>query len=179
MFFFGLGKLFYVVILFINSLAILSEDRFLARSTSTQVQVPSGTSQRSILPPPLSPWDLLSKLTKLPPPQTVGWGRMQADPAFGATYDNTSVKAKTINLIASVRTVMRSTSFSQKKKAQATHEHTSLAQTPHLPHYTASHNNQTNLYHFPLSPTEKRGICITVPLIVINTIVIIYELILG
>ncbi|RAK74240.1 YOS1 family protein [Aspergillus fijiensis CBS 313.89] len=89
MFFFGLGKLFYVVILFINSLAILSEDRFLAR---------------------------------------IGWGRMQADPAFGATYDNTSVKAKTINLIASVRTVMRTT-----------HEHISLAQTPHLPHYTASH----------------------------------------
>ncbi|PYH84513.1 Yos1-like protein [Aspergillus uvarum CBS 121591] len=86
MFFFGLGKLFYVVILFINSLAILSEDRFLAR---------------------------------------IGWGRMQADAAFGATYDNTSVKAKTINLIASVRTVMR------------------------------------------------------IPLIVINTIVIIYELILG
>ncbi|RAL17160.1 YOS1 family protein [Aspergillus homomorphus CBS 101889] len=86
MFFFGLGKLFYVIILFINSLAILSEDRFLAR---------------------------------------IGWGRMQADPAFGATYDNTSVKAKTINLIASVRTVMR------------------------------------------------------IPLIVINTIVIIYELILG
>ncbi|PYH46731.1 YOS1 family protein [Aspergillus saccharolyticus JOP 1030-1] len=86
MFFFGLGKLVYVIILFINSLAILSEDRFLAR---------------------------------------IGWGRMQADPAFGATYDNTSVKAKTINLIASVRTVMR------------------------------------------------------IPLIVINTIVIIYELILG
>ena len=43
--------------------------------------------------------------------KTVGWGRTQNDPAFGATYDTTSVKAKTINLIASVRTVMRSTSF--------------------------------------------------------------------
>ncbi|PYH89392.1 Yos1-like protein [Aspergillus ellipticus CBS 707.79] len=86
MFFFGLGKLVYVIILLINSLAILSEDRFLAR---------------------------------------IGWGRTQAEPAFGAAYDNTSVKAKTINLIASVRTVMR------------------------------------------------------IPLIVINTIVIIYELILG
>ncbi|OJJ74680.1 hypothetical protein ASPBRDRAFT_193386 [Aspergillus brasiliensis CBS 101740] len=68
MFFFGLGKLVYVIILLINSLAVLSEDRFLAR---------------------------------------IGWGRTQADPAFGATYDTTSVKAKTINLIASVRTVMR------------------------------------------------------------------------
>ncbi|BCR95960.1 hypothetical protein CBS63078_7615 [Aspergillus niger] len=86
MFFFGLGKLVYVIILLINSLAVLSEDRFLAR---------------------------------------IGWGRTQNDPAFGATYDTTSVKAKTINLIASVRTVMR------------------------------------------------------IPLIVINTIIIVYELILG
>lgn len=39
----------------------------------------------------------------------MGWGRTQAEPGFGASYDSTSVKAKTINLIASVRTVMRST----------------------------------------------------------------------
>ncbi|KAL4881609.1 Yos1-like-domain-containing protein [Aspergillus karnatakaensis] len=68
--FFGLGRLVYVIILITNSIAILSEDRFLAR---------------------------------------IGWGRTQQDPAFGAAYDSTSVKAKTINLIASVRTVMRST----------------------------------------------------------------------
>ncbi|OJJ05627.1 hypothetical protein ASPVEDRAFT_153811 [Aspergillus versicolor CBS 583.65] len=84
--FFGLGRLVYVIILITNSIAILSEDRFLAR---------------------------------------IGWGRPQADAAFGAAYDSTSVKAKTINLIASVRTVMR------------------------------------------------------IPLIVINTIIIVYELILG
>ncbi|KAL4955604.1 Yos1-like-domain-containing protein [Aspergillus filifer] len=69
--FFGLGRLVYVIVLITNSIAILSEDRFLAR---------------------------------------IGWGR-QNDPSFGAAYDNTSVKAKTINLIASVRTVMRSTFF--------------------------------------------------------------------
>ncbi|GFF22841.1 hypothetical protein IFM58399_00068 [Aspergillus lentulus] len=86
MFLFGLGKLFYVCCLLINAVAILSEDRFLAR---------------------------------------IGWGRTQADPAFGATYDSTSIKAKSVNLIASVRTVMR------------------------------------------------------IPLIVINTTIIIYELILG
>ncbi|KAJ5109136.1 Yos1-like protein [Penicillium angulare] len=83
---FGLGKLFYIIILFINSIAVLSEDRFLAR---------------------------------------IGWGRTQAEPSFGTSYDNSSVKAKSINLIASVRTVMR------------------------------------------------------IPLIVINTVVIVYELILG
>ena len=38
---------------------------------------------------------------------TVGWGRSQPD-AFGATHDSTSIKAKSVDLIASVRTVMRS-----------------------------------------------------------------------
>ncbi|KAJ5281156.1 Protein transport protein Y [Penicillium angulare] len=83
---FGLGNLFYIIILFINSIAVLSEDRFLAR---------------------------------------IGWGRTQAEPSFGTSYDSNSVKAKSINLIASVRTVMR------------------------------------------------------IPLIVINTVIIIYELVLG
>ncbi|KAH1272420.1 hypothetical protein KXW98_003983 [Aspergillus fumigatus] len=69
MFLFGLGKLVYVCCLLINAVAVLSEDRFLAR---------------------------------------IGWGRTQTDPAFGATYDSTSIKAKSVNLIASVRTVMRS-----------------------------------------------------------------------
>ncbi|KAJ5898969.1 Protein transport protein Y [Penicillium taxi] len=83
---FGLGNLVYVIVLIINAIAILSEDRFLAR---------------------------------------IGWGRTQAEPGFGATYDSTSVKAKSVNMIASVRTVMR------------------------------------------------------IPLIVINTTIIVYELILG
>lgn len=34
MFFFGLGKLFYTLVLITNAIAVLSEDRFLARSTS-------------------------------------------------------------------------------------------------------------------------------------------------
>ncbi|EGE00296.1 hypothetical protein TESG_07574 [Trichophyton tonsurans CBS 112818] len=68
MFFFGLGKLFQVVILIINAIAILSEDRFLAR---------------------------------------IGWSRTQYDAGFGATHDSTSIKAKSADLIASVRTVMR------------------------------------------------------------------------
>ncbi|KAL2367680.1 hypothetical protein RJZ57_007955 [Blastomyces gilchristii] len=68
MFLFGLGKLIYVIVLTINAIAILSEDRFLAR---------------------------------------IGWGRTQYDPGFGAAPDNTSIKAKSVNLIASVRTVMR------------------------------------------------------------------------
>ncbi|KAM0197979.1 hypothetical protein ACHAPI_004307 [Fusarium lateritium] len=64
------GSFLYVCILLINAVAVLSEDRFLARIN-------------------LSP--------------------ASYDPAFGAGPD-ASVKAKIINLIASVRTIMRSTS---------------------------------------------------------------------
>ncbi len=43
-------------------------------------------------------------------PCIVGWGNAQSDPGFGASNDATSVKAKMVNLIASVRTLMRSES---------------------------------------------------------------------
>ncbi|CRK36240.1 Protein transport protein YOS1 like [Verticillium longisporum] len=62
-----IGNFLYIAILLINAVAILSEDRFLARIN-------------------LSP--------------------ASYDPAFGQGAD-ASVKAKIINLIASVRTLMR------------------------------------------------------------------------
>ncbi|KAH7564141.1 hypothetical protein BM1_01188 [Bipolaris maydis] len=70
MFFFGLGGLFYVAVLLINAIAILSEDRFLAR---------------------------------------IGW-TASADPGFPGQRDDSSVKARLINLVSSVRTLMRSMS---------------------------------------------------------------------
>ncbi|KAJ5391441.1 hypothetical protein N7509_006931 [Penicillium cosmopolitanum] len=73
MFFFGFGKLIYVTVLIINAIAVLSEDRFLAR---------------------------------------IGWGRTQTEPAFGASHDSTSVKARLVKLIDSVRTLMRRAVFS-------------------------------------------------------------------
>ncbi|BFZ61956.1 hypothetical protein YB2330_003034 [Saitoella coloradoensis] len=87
MFFFGLGNLFYVSLLLVNAIAVLSEDRFLARI---------GWSAQSIHEP-------------------VGFG----DPS------GQSVKARLVTLISAVRTLMR------------------------------------------------------IPLIVVNTIVIVYELVLG
>ncbi|KAI1802455.1 Yos1-like protein [Daldinia bambusicola] len=63
-----LGNLLYVTILLINAIAILSEDRFLAR---------------------------------------INLSSSSYDPAFGAGPDAQSVKAKVVNLIASVRMVMR------------------------------------------------------------------------
>ncbi|KAI1928673.1 hypothetical protein LOZ39_001171 [Ophidiomyces ophidiicola] len=111
MFFFMFGKLVYSIILIINAIAILSEDRFLARSMPTPnyhlhyfLQTQQKGSFRF---------------------NTVGWGRTQSDPGFGTVNDDSSIKAKSVNLIASVRTVMR------------------------------------------------------IPLIAINTVVILYELILG
>ncbi|KAK5155910.1 hypothetical protein LTS14_005476 [Recurvomyces mirabilis] len=73
LFFPNFGGLFQASILVVNAIAILSEDRFLARTT------------------------------------TVGWGTsQQSEPSFGGgMQDNTSVKAKMINLISSVRTLMR------------------------------------------------------------------------
>ncbi|KAF4555962.1 Protein transport protein yos1 [Elsinoe fawcettii] len=68
--FFGLGGLIYISVLLVNAIAILSEDRFLAR---------------------------------------IGWSSASQDPGFGGVQDTTSVKAKIVNLIASVRTLMRST----------------------------------------------------------------------
>ncbi|QIW95843.1 hypothetical protein AMS68_001361 [Peltaster fructicola] len=67
--FFSFGGLFQVSVLLVNAIAILSEDRFLAR---------------------------------------IGWGSTQNEPSFGqGSQDNASLKARTINLINSVRTLMR------------------------------------------------------------------------
>ncbi|KAF1840595.1 Yos1-like protein [Cucurbitaria berberidis CBS 394.84] len=64
---FGLGGLFYVAVLLVNAIAILSEDRFLAR---------------------------------------IGW-TASAEPGFGGQRDDSSIKARLINLVSSVRTLMR------------------------------------------------------------------------
>jgi hypothetical protein len=80
-----------VSILLVNAIAILSEDRFLARSRS-----------------PLGRFSVLLeyRLTRV----AVNLSPSSYDPAFGQSADG-SVKAKIINLIASVRTLMRSEFF--------------------------------------------------------------------
>lgn len=100
---FFLGNLFYVSCLLINAVAILSEDRFLARIN-------------------LSPGS--------------------HDPGFGAGTEPQSVQAKIVHLIASVRTLMRS---------------------------------MHGAHPFEI-PTLT---CVIVPLIIANTLIILYELILG
>ncbi|KAF2662942.1 Yos1-like protein [Lophiostoma macrostomum CBS 122681] len=65
---FGFGGLIYVSVLLINAVAILSEDRFLAR---------------------------------------IGWTSAAAEPGFGGQRDDASVKARLVQFISSVRTLMR------------------------------------------------------------------------
>ncbi|KAI5289304.1 hypothetical protein KEM54_004094 [Ascosphaera aggregata] len=115
---FGLGKLLYVIILLTNAIAVLSEDRFLAR---------------------------------------IGWGRTQAEPGFGHARDESSIKAKTIHLIASVRTVMRGTPIA-------------ICLVLELGNYR---------YILSMCWVLVANELVTVPLIAINIIIIVYELILG
>ncbi|EME79388.1 uncharacterized protein MYCFIDRAFT_87357 [Pseudocercospora fijiensis CIRAD86] len=67
---FSFGGLFQVSILLLNAVAVLSEDRFLAR---------------------------------------IGWSSSQqtSEPAFGGDSHSQSIKSKIINLITSIRTLMR------------------------------------------------------------------------
>ncbi|KAF2707505.1 Yos1-like protein [Pleomassaria siparia CBS 279.74] len=65
---FGLGGLLYVSVLLVNAIAILSEDRFLAR---------------------------------------IGWTANAEPTGFGGARDDASIKARLVNLVSSVRTLMR------------------------------------------------------------------------
>lgn len=83
-----------------NAVVVLSEDRFLARSNVNPSPFSLVSRRLASHRRTLIWWVLLSCL--------VGWGRAQPEPGFGSSYDNSSVKARTINLINSMRTVMRS-----------------------------------------------------------------------
>ncbi|CAI7576263.1 unnamed protein product [Penicillium pancosmium] len=136
MFFFGFGKLIYVTVLIINAIAVLSEDRFLAR---------------------------------------IGWGRTQTEPAFGASQDSTSVKARLVKLIDSVRTLMRSTfflPFIQVFASRAPQEQSSPARSIWCLYHVQAAKPQA-------SRPRLTRICLAVPLLGINILIIVYELILG
>jgi hypothetical protein len=69
-------------------------------------------SSHEVRLPNLCSKDILQMLTLR---VAVGWGSTQNEPSFGGGGpDNTSVKSKLINLINSVRTLMRSESRTTK-----------------------------------------------------------------
>lgn len=116
------GGILYVVLLFINSMAVLSEDRFLARSTS----FPSLSSLPLLtlhpcLPPtphPTHPFSLFSFLfhtkvgwSTVPTPNNPTVGFQQPYDQYGGSaggVQDIGVKGRLINLIGAVRTLMRS-----------------------------------------------------------------------
>ncbi|KAI0416162.1 Yos1-like protein [Xylaria grammica] len=114
-----IGNLIYVLVLLTNALAILSEDRFLAR---------------------------------------INFSSASYDPAFGTYPDTQSMRAKAINLLASVRTLMRS------------------MWSPPLS--LIHRSSETELWRraTPLMGKTPKPL---VPLILTNTLIIIYELVLG
>ena len=95
---FGVGPLIYVSVLLLNSVAILSEDRFLARS------------KRQPTPPRAYCTRQKSSIPLLTTASTVGWGRahlQQSEPSFGQSNDPESLKSRVVNLISSIRMVTR------------------------------------------------------------------------
>jgi hypothetical protein len=113
---FFLGSILYVGLLLTNAIAVLSEERFLARSASCPLlfRYPS----TAILTPPFSHsptvgWSTLST-SHLQTSANAGFGHVpNTYDAGGAAFgqpgtEGQSIKARMITLIAAVRTLMRS-----------------------------------------------------------------------
>lgn len=95
-----------VAVLLINAIAVLSEDRFLARSMFRLISPSNIAVLRPSPPPPEEKKETFTIANR--DVLLVNLSPSSYDPTFGSSND-ASVKAKIINLIASVRTLMRST----------------------------------------------------------------------
>ena len=128
-----LGTILKVALLLINSIAVLNEERFLARSKPFHLSKQQKSHSVAVgwLSTPQQPRDNTNSVYQA-----------YDQSGYGANQD-VGIKARLIDLISAVRTLMRSTS-----------------------HVSSSYRQK--------SSTET-----TVPLIIINIIVIIYELLLG
>ena len=99
----GLGSILYIALLLVNSVAVLSEERFLSRGEPIQ------SNHREML--------------KVLCVRAVGWSSQSSqqqqftqanyvDPVYGQPHsaDSAGVKVRLINLISAVRTLLRSQS---------------------------------------------------------------------
>jgi hypothetical protein len=128
-----LWELFYIFLLLTNAVAVLNEERFLARSELTWLLMTQGADD--------PPYCVIGNLLEI-----VGWSSSQAAQQTYNGYEQTAeegIKSRLVYLITAIRTLLRS-------------EH-AIAPYP-------SHSHRQIL---------------TVPLIAINVIVIVYELVLG
>jgi hypothetical protein len=119
---FSLGTIIYVALLLTNAIAILSEERFLAKSkskylSSSSTRMQSRTSSYSHLS--TVGWSTYSA-QQIASSSNAGFGSVPSynnDPNAGsagvvgaASGEGQGVKARLINLIAAVRTLLRSES---------------------------------------------------------------------
>ena len=100
---FKFGAIFHASLLFINAVAVLSEDRFLARGQSSSFVLNNITFLTILF---LVGWVSSSTAQR----QAIAEGYQQTyDPSgYGNPQMDVSVKAKMIDLITAVRTLMRS-----------------------------------------------------------------------
>ena len=95
----GLGTLLYVALLLVNAMAVLSEDRFLARSSSSLPTI-SPLTNRTISP--------VGWVSTQPQSTNTGFNSAYEQPGYGGGQGQLGIKAGVINLLSAVRTVMRS-----------------------------------------------------------------------
>ena len=94
-----LGGIFYIGLLLINAVAVLSEDRFLARSACLLCRRYFSANRR-----------LAVGWSSIQPPNSVGFQpNYDHSSGYGNPAQDIGVKGRLINLISAVRTVMRST----------------------------------------------------------------------
>ena len=97
-----LGGIFYIGLLLINAVAILSEDRFLARSAYPYLSCCTLT--------PLKHFRFAVGWSTVQPPNNVGFQQnYDQGGGYGNPAQDIGMKGRLINLISAVRTVMRST----------------------------------------------------------------------
>ena len=178
-----------VTVLLLNAICIPSEDRFLARGMSacpyslslslslspclsSSLLGGARPSPSSLLPPPPFPsrprpesLTFCLSLSFARAHHTVGLTPATYQRAFGQDVDS-GVKYKVIQLIASVRTVMRG------------------ELPPLLPPPPPCHHHLVSLFLFlavrhDIKRRELTSCLLAVPLIIINTLIIVYELVLG
>lgn len=95
-----IGTILYVSLLLINAMAVLSEDRFLARSVSYFPPLPS----RSLK----TPLFVVGWTSTQPQNSNAGFHQSFDQSGYGYAQQDVGVKARMINLISAVRTLMRS-----------------------------------------------------------------------
>ncbi|KAG6378557.1 hypothetical protein JVT61DRAFT_12822 [Boletus reticuloceps] len=94
-----IGSILYVALLLINAVAVLSEDRFLARSAFYLPHSPAHLTHPSFT---------VGWASTQPQNSNAGFHQSYDQSGYGYAQQDVGVKVRIINLISAVRTLMRS-----------------------------------------------------------------------